>query len=135
MAVLNATNVTLSIAGEVMSHCTSCSFSITRDLRDKTSKQSGGWTEQLEGLMSWEMSGDGFIDLDDGSGKSIMSDAFTKLTAVSPEIQVIFTVGTSGDTYTGQGFVTSVSADAGVEESATYSVSITGTGQLTQVIA
>jgi len=134
MAVVNATNVTLSIAGEVMSHCTSCSFSISRELRDKTSKSSGGYSQSLAGLVSWEMSGDGFVDLAD-SGKSLLSDCFTKVTAVSPEIEVIFTVGTSGDTYTGQAFITSVSTDGGVEENSTFSVSITGTDALTQVVA
>lgn len=127
MAVQNATAVTLSVGGEVMAHATSASFSISRDLRDKTSKASGGWQENLSGLMSWEMSGDAFVDIADVTAS--LSDCFALL-VTGAEVAVIFEVGTTGDTYDGNAFITSVSADAGVEENATFSLSMTGTGIL-----
>lgn len=127
MAVQNATAVTLSVGGEVMAHATSASFSISRDLRDKTSKASGGWQENLEGLMSWEMSGDAFVDIEDVDAS--MSDCFSLL-VTGAKVAVVFEVGASGDTYDGDAFITSVSADAGVEENATFSLSLTGTGVL-----
>jgi TP901-1 family phage major tail protein len=132
MAVQNATAVTLSVAGEVMAHATSASFSISRDLRDKTSKASGGWQENLAGLMSWEMSGDAFIDI--AASDASMADCFTLLVA-GAEVAAVFTVGTGGDTYTGTAFLTSISADAGVEENATFSLSLTGSAALVQVEA
>jgi predicted secreted protein len=132
MAIQNATAVTLSIGGEVMAHATSCSLSVNSDLRDATTKSSGGWSESLGGLRSWEMSGDAFVDL--SGANAILSDCFTIIDG-GDAVTVVFTVGTAGDTYTGQGFITSVSADAGVEENATFSVSITGTDNLVQVIA
>lgn len=134
MAIQNATAVTLSVAGDLMAHATSASFSISRDLRDSTTKGSLGWSESLAGLMSWEMSGDAFVDI--SATDASMSDCFTVLTAgTGASVEVIFTVGAAGDTYTGQAFVTSISADAGVEENATFSLSLTGTAELTQVIA
>ena len=131
MAIQNATAVTLSVDSEVMAHATSASFSISRDLRDSTTKSSGGFSESLAGLMSWEMSGDAFIDI--AATTASMADCFTIL-AAGAAVTVVFTVGTSGDTYTGQAFVTSISADAGVEENATFSLSLTGTAALTQAV-
>ena len=132
MAVQNATAVTLSVDSEVMAHATSASFSISRDLRDSTTKASGGFSESLAGLMSWEMSGDAFVDI--AATAASMADCFTIL-AAGAAVTVVFTVGTGGDTYTGQAFVTSISADAGVEENATFSLSLTGTAALTQAEA
>lgn len=132
MAIQNATAVTLSVAGEVMAHATSASLSISRDLRDSTTKSSLGWQENLAGLMSWEMSGDAFVDI--AATDASMADCFTLLTT-GAAITAVFTVGTAGDTYTGQAFVTSISADAGVEENTTFSLSLTGTAALVQVEA
>jgi hypothetical protein len=55
--------------------------------------------------------------------------------ATDPEVTVVFTVGDSGDTYTGQAYITSLSADAGFEDNTTYSITCTGTETLTQVVA
>ena len=132
MAIQNATNVTLSVAGEVMAHATSASFSINRDLRDSTTKQSQGWQQNLAGLMSWEMSGDAFVDI--AATDASLGDLFTLLTdADGDSVAVVFTVGASGDTYSGNAFLTSISVDAGVEENATFSISLTGSSNLTQV--
>jgi predicted secreted protein len=38
----------------------------------------------------------------------------------------------TGLTFTGQALITSISIDAGVEENATYSISLTGTGAITK---
>jgi TP901-1 family phage major tail protein len=132
MAVQNATAVTLSVAGEVMAHATSASFSISRDLRDSTTKSSLGWQENLAGLMSWEMSGDAFVDI--AATDASMADCFTLLTT-GVAVAVVFTVGTAGDTYSGEAFVTSISSDAGIEENATFSLSLTGTKDLEQIEA
>tara|TARA_B100000795_G_C22802595_1_gene442744 strand:+ start:3821 stop:4219 length:399 start_codon:yes stop_codon:yes gene_type:complete len=132
MAIQNATAVTLSVAGEIMAHATSASFSISRDLRDSTTKASLGFQENLAGLMSWEMSGDAFVDI--AAADASMADCFTLLTT-GAAVTVVFTIGTGGDTYTGQAFVTSISSDAGVEENATFSLSLTGTAACVQVEA
>ncbi len=125
MAIQNATAVTLSVAGEVMAHATSASLSVSIDLRDSTTKLSSGWSESLGGLKSWEMSGDAFVDLT--STNASMADCFDALIA-GAAVAAVFTV--DSETYTGSAFITSVSADAGVEENTTFSVSLTGTAAL-----
>lgn len=125
MAILNATEVTLSVDGGAVSHCTSASLSVNIELRDATTKDSGGWSDSLGGLKSWEMSGDAFVDLA-AAGKGV-SDMFDLLIA-GAAVTCIFNV--DSETYTGTAFVTSVSIDGGVEENATYSVSLTGSDTL-----
>ena len=127
MAIQNATDVTLSIGAEAMAHATSCSLSVNSEVRDATTKDSGGWSAALGGLRSWEMSGDAFVDI--AATDASMADCFDFIVA-GASTTVIFTI--DSQTYTGSAFVTSVSADAGVEENATYSISLTGTGSLSK---
>ena len=144
MAIVNATNVLIKIhndpdtaAGSVadsLLFSTSANLTINRAMRDKTNKASGGYSESLAGLISWELSGDGFVDFTT-SGTSKNTDQLfdqmilTGTAGNEAEITVKFTDGTNN--YTGNAYITSLSIDAGVEENATYSVSIQGTGALT----
>jgi len=133
MAIQNATNVVLSITPtggslEAVAHCTSASLSVNMDLRDSTTKSSDGWQANLGGLKSWEMSGDAFVDIDSPTGADV-EELFTTLVAGTA---VTCTFGLTGMLYTGTALITSISIDAGVEENATYSISLTGTAALTQ---
>ena len=134
MAIVNATDIVVKInttagstpANEIL-HCTSASLSISREMRDSTTKSSQGWSESLAGLKSWEISGDGFVDF---SGNNNIDALITEMLSTTPAVEVSFGTGTSGQTYTGEAFITSISVDAGVEENATYSLTLQGTGEL-----
>ncbi len=130
MAIENATNVVLSVTTggslQALAHCTSASISMNMDLRDKTSKSSGGYQESLGGLRSWELSGDAFVEIGSITGADI-EELWTTWEA-REKVAVKF--GASGMEYTGDALITSISIDAGVEENATYSISLTGTGAL-----
>lgn len=150
MAIQNATNVAIRVggttAGNTIGFATSASLSVSMDLRDSTNKQSLRWQENLGGLKSFELSGDAFVDLSGDTATNVndpFEDGSTTETATvkllpslyttweaGTEVDVVF--GNSGKSYTGKGIITSISIDAGVEENATYSISITGTGALTQ---
>ena len=136
MAIVNATDVVLKIdvaAGSSyvkLLHATSASLSVNREMIDSTTKDSSGWSESLPGLKSWELSGDGFVDFATDAGLEA-DELIAEMISASPEVTVQF--GISGTrTYTGSAFITSVSLDAGVEENATYSISLTGTSTLTE---
>lgn len=135
MAIQNATDVVLSITTatglEPIAHCTSASISVNMDLRDSTTKSSEGWQDNLGGLKSWELSGDAFVEVDpatDGS-KAYLEELYDEF--VDREA-ITCTFGMTGLTFTGQALITSISIDAGVEENATYSISLTGTGAITK---
>ena len=132
MAIQNATDVLLKVTTadglEAIAHSTSASLSMNTDLRDSTTKSSGGFQENLGGLRSWEMSGDAFVDIASPTGADIES----LWTVWNDRSVITCTFGLAGMLYTGDAIITSLSIDAGVEENATYSISLTGTGSISQ---
>lgn len=133
MAILNATDVVLSVTVDdglkAIAHCTSASISMNMDLRDSTTKSSGGWQDNLGGLRSYELSGDAFVDIVEDTEKS---DILELWTVWNQRAAVIVSFGIAGMLYEGTALITSLSIDAGVEENATFSISLTGSGALTQ---
>lgn len=136
MAIVNATDVVIRlIAGsgspaDLLLHATSASLSVSRDLRDSTTKSSLGFSESLAGLKSWEMSGDGFVDFTTTASNQNAKQLLDQMLLDDPVVEVSFgLIGTTVE-YTGTAFITSMSIDAGVEENATYSLSLTGTGSI-----
>ena len=98
------------------------------DLRDTTTKDSGGFQDNEGGLRSFELSTDALQDVNaDLDFKEFFDDINSR-----SEVTVRFSERGSGQKWEGVGIVTSASMDAGVEENTTYSVSITGTGVATQ---
>ena len=153
MAIENATNVVIRVADDgsstnlqSLAFATSASLSMSTDLRHSTTKSSGGFQENLAGLKSWELSGDAFIELsadtitgtDPYTGSSGTLKTVTKLWdlwAAGTKVDVEFGTGAGGSadkSYIGEAFITSLSMDAGVEENATYSITLTGTGGLSE---
>ena len=129
MAILNATDCVLSVTTggslQAVAHCTSASLSMNLDLRDSTTKSSAGYQENLGGLRSWEVSGDAFVEIGAGDGNiEALWDTWEARTAV------VVNFGATDMIYSGSAIITSISIDAGVEENATYSISLTGTGAL-----
>ena len=155
MAIENATNVVIRVADDstgsgtnmqTLAFSTSASLSMTTDLRDSTTKSSGGFQENLAGLKSFELSGDGFIDLsgntitatdpfDDSSASLKAVPKLWDLWAGGTKVDVVFGTGSAGSsakTYSGEAFISSLSFEGGVEENATYSITLTGTGALSE---
>ena len=148
MAIQNATNVAIRVGGQgvgnTIGYATSASLSVNMDLRDSTTKSSGGWQENLGGLKSWEISGDAFVDVsvDTFTGNDPFIDS-TPTDETLKNIGSLWTTWLAGDAvvvafgndtkeWYGNAIITSISIDAGVEENATYSISLTGTGALTE---
>ena len=137
MAIVNATDVVIRLkAGatgdpsDLLLHATSASLSVSRDLRDSTTKSSLGFSESLAGLKSWEMSGDGFVDFTTTASNQNAQQLLDQMLLDDPIVEVSFGLTGGSVEYTGTAFITSMSIDAGVEENATYSLSLTGTGSI-----
>ena len=113
---------------EPIAHSTSASVSFNMDLRDTTTKDSGGFQDNEGGLRSFELSTDALQDVNaDLDFKEFFDDINSR-----SEVTVRFSERGGGQKWEGVGIVTSASMDAGVEDNTTYSVSITGTGVATQ---
>ncbi len=117
---------------------TTCTLNVTQETIDTTNKESQGNKEFINGARSWTVDceaffTDGTVDPagvpvnNAGSGWFPSLDAGTKIS-----VQFSCTTGQTGARkYTGDGYITSVSVNGGVGEWSTYSVSVQGTGALT----
>lgn len=135
--IFNGTNLVVLVGNEVVAHSTSCSLSVSVDLPDSTTKSSQGWAEQIGGLKNWSLTTDGLATVDPAGASYVVGDIFTQL-AARTAVTVKFTT-VSGSTpvvgdliWSGLAFIESLDVTADMESPATYSVSFTGTGQLTQ---
>jgi predicted secreted protein len=135
--VFNGTQLVVLVGTEVIAHATSCSLSVSADLPDATTKQSGGWAEEIAGLRSWSLTTDGLATVEPTSTNYSVGDIFSALNGRT-KVTVKFTTANgstpiTGDLYWyGDAFVESLDVTADMESPVTYSVSFTGSGLLTQ---
>jgi predicted secreted protein len=126
---INTTLMGVYSAGNKINAAQGGSISIEHSVRDVTTKDSGGWSESLEGLRSWSASASGLTAFDSTYGTDELDDIITGRTAVT----IMFSTEVTGDTrYTGSAYITSMSIDSPAqEETVTYAVEFQGTGALT----
>jgi len=136
--IFNGTNLVVLVGNEVVAHSTSCSLSVSVDLPDSTTKSSNGWADQIGGLKSWSLTTDGLATVEPTGANYVVGDIFTQL-ALRTTVTVKFTTVSTGSTvvpgdlvWSGLAFIESLDVTADMESPATYSVSFTGTGSLTQ---
>lgn len=135
-SVMNSTDVVIQVSSddvtyEIVGKMTSASLAVSMATRDISTKESAGWMEVLEGQKSWTLSGEGLV-VYSNSGKATPDDLFT-FVSNRTKVYVKFGSTTSGEiAYSGQGYFTEFSNDAGFEDNATFSFSFQGTSTLTQ---
>jgi predicted secreted protein len=135
--VFNGTSLVVLVGTEVIAHATSCSLSVSADLPDATTKQSGGWAQEIAGLRSWTLTTDGLATVEPTGTDYVVGDIFSALNGRT-SVTVKFTTANGstpivGDLiWSGSAFVESLDITADMESPVTYSASFTGTGVLTQ---
>lgn len=119
---------------------TTCTLNVNQETIDISSKDSAGNKEFLNGARSWTVDCEAFFT--DGSsdsadvpvGGSTADSGWFPVLESGDLITVQFS-NTTGQTgarrYHGKGYITSISVNGAVGEWSTYSVSIQGTGALT----
>lgn len=135
--IVNGTSLVVLVGTEVVAHATSCTLSVSTDLPDATTKQSGGWAQEIAGLRSWTLTTDGLATVEPTGTDFVVGDIFSALNGRTSVTVKFTTVNGStpivGDLiWSGSAFVESLDITADMESPATYSASFTGTGQLTQ---
>lgn len=135
--VFNGTSLVVLVGTEVVAHATSCSLSISADLPDATTKESGGWADHIAGLRSWSLTTDGLATVEPTGTNYVVGDLFSALNGRTSVTVKFTTVNGStpivGDLiWSGSAFVESLDITADMESPVTYSASFTGTGVLTQ---
>ena len=140
MAIFNGTDLVLKVspsdgvADVKLMHSQTVSLSINDDTIDISTKDSSGFRDLIGGQKSFSLSADGLMDFAGVAGDTEPDELFTQ---AMNRTAVTFIFGlaspTSGMyTYSGSGFITSMEYSAGTEDAPTYSVSIEGSGTLTQ---
>jgi predicted secreted protein len=104
-------------------------MSVNADLFDTTSKESGGWKSVMPGLRDVSYSGEGLADFAAGANYTLTEifAAYNNRTLLS----VKFTNGTN--TFSQSGYIASFEISGPMEDVATYTIEVTGTGVLTLV--
>lgn len=125
--VFNGTNLLIKVEGTAIAHTTSCSLSISQDIADATTKNSGGFSEGISGLRSGEISFDGLVNYASAANAEELVDFVLNRTIIT----CVFGTSASGDViYTAEGFIASIEQSAEMEAAVTFSGSITLTGAI-----
>jgi predicted secreted protein len=121
----------------VVDHVTECSISMSTDMRDITTKTSGGWRELLPGLKSASLSLSGLFAEDATNGFNALVDHQIS----GDKLYVIFTnVGSGAAANAGDeqfdvaGYITSLEQTAGVEDNVGFSMTIEVTGTVVREV-
>ena len=140
MAIFNGTDLVLKVspsdgvADVKLMHSQTVSLSINVDTIDISTKDSSGFRDLIGGQKSFSLSADGLMDFAGVAGDTEPDELFTQ---AMNRTAVTFIFGLASPTtgmytYSGSGFITSMEYSAGTEDAPTYSVSIEGSGTLTQ---
>lgn len=137
---INGTDIRVydSSTNILVAYAQSGTLNVNHSTRDISNKESNGWAENMEGQRNWDISVDGAYAWTVPAGTAITNGADDLLnsyilTRASFVIRFGNTGGATGDIYyEGTCWLTSFSVSAPNEDTATYSLSFTGTGELTQ---
>ena len=139
--LLNGTDLLLKVgsgnANEVvLAFATSCSLEISTDEIDQTNKDSVGWKSIIQGTRSWSVSADAMYQNEAEASKKAFTDFFANVENRSKVYVELTIAGASNSDanvfYSGEAYVSSLSVNGGTEDQATWSISLTGTGALSE---
>jgi predicted secreted protein len=125
----------------LVAYAQSGTLNVNMSTRDISNKESNAWAENMEGARNWDVSVDGAYAWQDVGGSVLSNGADDMLnsyiiTRTSVVIRFGSVVATTGNIYyEGTAWLTAFSVSAPTEDTATYSLSFTGTGELTQTEA
>jgi len=114
-----------------IANLTSTDFELTKDTIDATNKDGSNYKEFLVGLSNWTMSCEGIFEEDGSTTNFSPKDLLDDMIA-GDAITVVMTSNVTGDLkLTGSAVMTSFAWNAPVNDVATFSCSLQGSGALT----
>lgn len=145
MAIKNGTDLILSIiTGTVtkVEHIIGCakshSLNVATEVRDVTSKETGGYKSSAKGRFNWTASVDGLVSYDTtnyGYGDLLglmLAGTVVKIASIDYTGAVVGVPEAGAICYVGDALITSVELAAGDAENATFNLSFEGSGALTE---
>lgn len=93
---------------------------------ETTSKDGGGWQENLTNILSWSIEAEGYVVVDDEAFAELETK-FEGREAVTIELRL-----PNGEMYTGDAYISEFPLEAGLDDAMTYSLTFTGSGALSK---
>jgi len=121
----------------VVDHVTECSISMSTDMRDITTKTSGGWREILPGMKSASLSLSGLFAEDATTNYNQLVDhqiAGNKLFIVFTNTGTGSSANAGDEQFDVVGYITSLEQTAGTEDNVTFSMTIEITGTVVREV-
>tara|TARA_R100001594_G_scaffold94682_2_gene128933 strand:+ start:5211 stop:5675 length:465 start_codon:yes stop_codon:yes gene_type:complete len=135
--VYNGSDVLLYLDSEIVVHSTDTSFKIGHKLKDTTARETNGWKTSVQSTRDWEVSVEGavafrttggtlysnepnYINVTEIINNHIINRNTVLATIVPPGI------GVNNLQFMGYTYITSVSVEAANEDTATYSITLSG---------
>tara|TARA_Y100000004_G_scaffold173316_1_gene211046 strand:- start:1909 stop:2334 length:426 start_codon:yes stop_codon:yes gene_type:complete len=131
---VNGTNFLLYVDGNAVAYSTSASINIVQDTLNTTTGNSGNWNNRLPGRRDWDGTVDGLVVMHtSGANTNNAWQIFNDYMSYQQVIQIKFSTDVSGDQYwQGDAIITSLSMEAPMEETTTFSASFVAAGPLTK---
>ena len=117
----------IKIGTDVLGGQRGATLNRSADEIDTTTKDGGGWTENVAGLRSWGIDSDGLI-VEDNAAFLALEAAYSAGTPVTVVMQTA-----AGNQYTGQANITDFPVEGPHDAEATYSITLVGSGALSKV--
>ena len=140
MATIKGQNLRVMVAGKCIAMATSCTFHISAELQDASTKDStGDWQEQEVVGLSWDASTDSLVTLTDNGTNGELPQDLLSLIINKTAVTLTFdqTAGTNNRTgqnaaikKSGQAYLTDISITAANRQNSTISCQFQGTGAL-----
>ena len=144
MGVIKGQNLRVLIGGKCVAFATSCTVHVSLNLEESSTKDStNNFTEQTPTGISWDMSCDALYSVDaDATGVNAISALDTVLAQQKVQVQFEQTQGeknrvavSGGAVYSGYAWVNDISINAANRQNTSYTIQLTGDGQLAKTTA
>lgn len=132
--VIQGEDIILLVDEKTTLHATTHTLKVDLELKELRTKDTNG-KEKAPGDISWSVDGDGLVVIDESIENAHTPEDVLGIVLSKKIIDVVIKSPVSGLTknYTGKAFITTFSLGAPAGDNATYSYSLTGSGNLTPV--
>lgn len=140
MSTIKGQNLRILVGGKCVAMATSCTFHVSAQLEDSSTKDSvGDWQEQEVTGLSWDAQTDSLVTLEDNGTNGELPQDLLGLIINKTKVTLTFdqTAGAnnrvgqnSAIKRTGDAYVTDVTITAQNRQNSTFSAKFTGTGPI-----
>lgn len=132
--VIQGEDIILLVDEKTTLHATTHTLKVDLELKELRTKDTNG-KEKAPGDISWSVDGDGLVVIDESIQNAHTPEDVLGIVLSKKIVDVVIKSPVSGLTknYTGKAFITTFSLGAPAGDNATYSYSLTGSGNLTPV--